>query len=58
MDMDKRKEMLKEVKVINVGLGVFAESLVEQKARMVQVDWRPAAGGDERLQKILNKLLG
>lgn len=56
--MDKRKEMLKEVKVINVGLGVFAESLVEQKARMVQVDWRPAAGGDERLQKILNKLLG
>ncbi len=41
---------------INVGLESFYESLREQGAEAVQVDWRPPAGGDERLQAILAKL--
>jgi FdrA protein len=43
---------------INVGLESFYESLVAQGAAAVQVDWRPPAGGDERLMAILAKMKG
>ncbi len=41
---------------INVGVETFYESLVAQDARAVQVDWRPPAGGNEKLQAILKKM--
>lgn len=41
---------------VNVGLQVFYESLVAQGVPAVQVDWRPPAGGDERLAAILERL--
>jgi FdrA protein len=41
---------------INVGLETFFDSLVAQGAPAVQVDWRPPAGGDERLMGILAKM--
>jgi FdrA protein len=41
---------------INVGLESFAESLQAQEAPVIQVDWRPPAGGDERLMAILEKM--
>jgi FdrA protein len=41
---------------INVGVESFAESLVAQGAEAVHVDWRPAAGGDERLAGILERM--
>jgi FdrA protein len=41
---------------INVGLESFFDSLVAQGAAAVQLDWRPPAGGDERLMKILSKM--
>ncbi len=41
---------------INVGLTSFAESLQAQGADVIQVDWRPPAGGDERLMAILQRL--
>ena len=44
------------VAAINVGLETFHESLREQGAESVHVDWRPPAGGDERLQAILQKM--
>jgi FdrA protein len=43
---------------INVGLEVFAESLKAQGAEVLHVDWRPPAGGDERLMAILQRLKG
>lgn len=39
--------------VINVGLKNFAEAIEENNGKAVQFDWRPSAGGDVRLQKIL-----
>lgn len=45
------------LKVINIGLEIFHESLLVQGAEVVQVDWRPPAGGDENLARILEKLL-
>jgi FdrA protein len=41
---------------INVGLESFAESLVAQDAAAVQVDWRPPAGGNEKLMAILERM--
>ena len=44
------------VAAINVGLESFYDSLREQGAQAVHVDWKPPAGGDERLQAILQKM--
>jgi FdrA protein len=43
---------------INVGLELFAESLVAQDAPVVQVDWKPPASGNERLMGILERMRG
>lgn len=41
---------------INAGLESFAESLTAQGAGAVHVDWRPPAGGNEKLMGILARL--
>jgi FdrA protein len=41
---------------INVGVSSFYESLIRQGATAVQVDWRPPAGGNEKLMAILAKM--
>jgi len=41
---------------INVGLESFTESLTEQGAQVIQVDWKPVAGGNERLNSILERM--
>ncbi|MAI48301.1 MAG: hypothetical protein CBC34_020185 [Hyphomicrobiaceae bacterium TMED74] len=44
------------LKVINVGLELFAKDLEQQRVQVVQVDWKPPAGGDPHLAKLLSKL--
>ena len=34
------------VEAVNVGLSAFADALRDQGAPVVEVDWRPPAGGD------------
>ena len=41
---------------INVGLESFYESLSSQGAQAIQVDWRPPAGGNEKLAALLQKM--
>ena len=41
---------------INVGLESFTSSLKSQDAAVVQVDWRPPAGGNEKLMDILERM--
>jgi len=48
----------KPLAAINVGLESFAESLQAQDAPVVQVDWKPPAGGNERLMAILERMKG
>ena len=43
---------------INVGLESFAESLQAQEAKVIHVDWRPPAGGNEQLMALLAKMRG
>jgi FdrA protein len=50
-------EQLEEpLAAINVGLESFYESLIAQKAQAVQVEWRPPAGGNEKLAALLQKM--
>jgi len=42
--------------VLNVGLEVFYDSLEAQGARAVQVEWRPPAGGNEKLLALLERM--
>ncbi len=41
---------------INVGLESFYDSLISQGAQAVHVEWRPPAGGNERLAALLQKM--
>lgn len=43
---------------INVGLETFTESLNDQGAQVIQVDWRPPASGNEKLMGILERMKG
>jgi FdrA protein len=43
---------------INVGLELFTESLLAQDAAVIQVDWKPPAGGNENLMAILERMRG
>jgi len=46
----------KELKVIDLGLESFHNSLKKQGVEVLHVDWSPPAGGNKRLMKILKKL--
>ncbi|HEV2282743.1 MAG TPA: acyl-CoA synthetase FdrA [bacterium] len=42
--------------VVNVGLGVFAESLRDQGVPVLDVEWQPPAGGNTELLELLDRL--
>jgi len=46
----------KPMQAINVGLESFSENLKDQNAPFVQVDWKPPAGGNEKLAGILERM--
>lgn len=50
-------EQLKQpLAAINVGLESFYDSLLSQGAQAVHVEWRPPAGGNEKLAALLQKM--
>jgi len=44
------------LRVINVGLESFADDVRAQGAAVVQMDWRPPAGGNARLAALVASL--
>jgi FdrA protein len=59
MDVKKINELFrKELVVINLGLDSFADNLRKEEVKVLQMDWRPPAGGNERLIALLEKLEG
>ncbi|GAA5417025.1 hypothetical protein Pryu01_02086 [Paraliobacillus ryukyuensis] len=44
-------------RVINIGLKSFTESIIEHGGTTVQYNWKPAAGGNKKLIKVLNALM-
>ena len=55
--MAKTKSILgKKLRVVNVGLPSFADDMASQGVDVVRVDWKPPAGGDEEMLRLLDKL--
>jgi len=52
------KSLTGKFSAINVGLESFTESLLAQNVSAVQVDWKPAAGGNTDLMALLEKMKG
>jgi hypothetical protein len=55
---EKEKLFNKELKVINIGIEMFADDLEKQNVDVIHVNWRPPAGGDLDILKLLEKLEG
>lgn len=54
----QRKELLStDLKVINIGLELFAESLSAQSISVMQVAWKPAVELEPDIKDILDDLL-
>jgi FdrA protein len=53
VELEKLKQPLAG---INVGLDSFTEALIDQEAQVVHMDWRPVAGGNEKLAGILERM--
>lgn len=43
-------------RIVNIGLTSFTDSILEYGGSTVQYDWKPIAGGNKKLIKLLNKL--
>ena len=53
----KAKNILTEkLKVVNIGISTFADDLRSQGVDVVHVDWKPPAGGDVEMLRLLEKL--
>ncbi len=50
------KVLQQPVAVLNVGLESFAASIKAQEAEALHVDWRPPAGGNDKLLSILERM--
>lgn len=50
------EQLTQPLAAINVGLESFYESLISQGAQAVHVEWRPPAGGNEKLASLLAKM--
>jgi hypothetical protein len=46
------------IAAVNVGLSSFADALRDQGTDVIDVDWRPPAGGDPRAVAVLQRLWG
>jgi len=44
------------LKVVNIGISTFADDLRSQAVEVVNVEWKPPAGGDAEMLKLLEKL--
>ena len=55
VDLEKMKQPLA---ALNVGVESFAESLMAQEAKAIHVEWKPPAGGNEKLMKLLERMKG
>jgi hypothetical protein len=55
--MSKLNELFsKELKVINMGLESFHKDLKSQNVKSIQMNWRPAAGGNKKMLSLLDRL--
>jgi len=52
----KKTVLAAKLKVVNIGISTFADDLRSQDVEVVHVDWKPPAGGDVEMLRLLEKL--
>jgi FdrA protein len=60
--MDKKHETTEKLLrgplvVVNIGLEKFAQELEKQNVEVLHVEYRPPAGGDQEMIRLLDQLL-
>jgi len=45
-----------KLKVVNIGISTFGDDLRSQDVEVVDVDWKPPAGGDVEMSRLLERL--
>jgi hypothetical protein len=53
---EEKNILTEKLKVVNIGISTFADDLRSQDVEVVHVDWKPPAGGDIAMLRILEKL--
>jgi len=53
---EEKNILTEKLKVVNIGISTFADDLRSQGVEVVHVDWKPPAGGDVEMLKLLEKL--
>jgi len=53
---EEKNILTEKLKVVNIGISTFADDLRSQDVEVVHVDWKPPAGGDIEMLKLLEKL--
>jgi FdrA protein len=53
---EEKTILTEKLKVVNIGISTFADDLRTQGVDVVHVDWKPPAGGDVEMLKLLEKL--
>jgi Protein of unknown function (DUF1116) len=51
-------ELPRSIEAVSLGLSIFADALRDQSTPVVEVDWRPPAGGDADTLAVLTRLWG
>jgi hypothetical protein len=54
--IENKNILTEKLKVVNIGISTFANDLRSQNVEVVHVDWKPPAGGDIDMLKLLEKL--
>lgn len=55
--MESKSSVLnREIRVINIGIERFSDDLKEANVPVIQMDWRPPAGGNKKLIDLLDRL--
>lgn len=60
--MDKKTEAIEKLLqgslvVVNIGIEKFAQELEKQNIEVLHVEYRPPAGGDQEMIRLLDQLL-
>ncbi len=57
-DSETTRFFLDENKVVvNIGLKVFEEAMIDQGVKVININWKPQLKHENDLEKILNELL-
>lgn len=53
---NEKSILTEKLKVVNIGISTFADDLRSQDVEVIHVDWKPPAGGDIEMLRLLQKL--